>query len=726
MAQIKANKLYNTFVRGLITEASPLTYPENSTLDENNLVLSKKGNRTRRYGIDYSSTYTTLSEAQSGFTAKAISEFRWLAANNSSTSNFIVIQVGLTVYIYDFSGTQKTTIDITPYIISGVSTATAKAQQLTFASGNGFLFVAGRWTEPFVVTYNGSTFANAKLFVLIRDFIGVDDSTGPEVEPATLTVPHHYNLYNQGWIAPTGGGGSTVTYWTAFGAQSTFVQGGDDLINNYFSNVSKYPGNNKLWWWGTGANGGLSSNTLKNVAAGNIQAPRGHYIVNAFNIDRTAVSGLGSFTVETINERPTTVSYFAGRVWYGCQSTVYFSRVLTANKYYNANFCCMEADPTSQQISDLVATDGGTILIPDIGSITRLYPVGSGMLVFGTNGVSFIQGGTGGFSAVDFAVSKMSPIGMDAPNSVVEVDSQIFWMSYVGIQGMEQKSGIFGPIQGNFDKLNISLDTIQTYYTTNFPSSVRQNVKAVYDPSSNTIQWLFRSSAGAYAYSYDSVLNLDLYLQAFYPWKFTSSGPFVVGAIQNTSVNNISVGGTTRPTQVIFLTMVPNSSNYNLAYSQIQQTNFSDWHFYDSTGKAYSSYLETGFEILKDAERKKWLPYLFTYFRRTEQNLTTSDGGITYTADRPSSCTLTIKWDFSDSTLSGKWTTPIEAYRLQRIPFIDNSGGLTLDTGFSIVCSKHKIRGNGKSLQFRFETNQIGKDFDLLGWATEYTGTTVP
>ena len=52
-----ANKEYNSFVRGLITEASPLTYPENASIDEENFILNRNGSRRRRQGIDYESSY---------------------------------------------------------------------------------------------------------------------------------------------------------------------------------------------------------------------------------------------------------------------------------------------------------------------------------------------------------------------------------------------------------------------------------------------------------------------------------------------------------------------------------------------------------------------------------------------------------------------------------------------------------------------------------------------
>ena len=52
MARQVANKIYRNFTKGFITEASELTYPENSTIAEDNCIIYQKGNRSRRLGFD--------------------------------------------------------------------------------------------------------------------------------------------------------------------------------------------------------------------------------------------------------------------------------------------------------------------------------------------------------------------------------------------------------------------------------------------------------------------------------------------------------------------------------------------------------------------------------------------------------------------------------------------------------------------------------------------------
>jgi hypothetical protein len=82
-----------------------------------------------------------------------------------------------------------------------------------------------------------------------------------------------------------------------------------------------------------------------------------------------------------------------------------------------------------------------------------------------------------------------------------------------------------------------------------------------------------------------------------------------------------------------------------------------------------------------------------------------------------------VKWDWANTSNSNKWSSKIQVYRHRRLPQFSEDD-LTFDTGFPIIVSKNKVRGSGKAIQFRFESDEIGKDFDLLGWAVPFEGNT--
>lgn len=497
-----------------------------------------------------------------------------------------------------------------------------------------------------------------------------------------------------------------------------------DPVIQYFNIVGAYPANNQQWWLArsdlddTTRNlkvGDFMPELLQKMYMGNMRAPRGHYILNAFNKDRSSISGIPSLTTETTSERPSTVSFFSGRVWYACNSTVYFSQILQTKQ--QAGRCYVDADPTSENISDPVATDGGVIPIPEASKIIRLTPHGGGILVFARNGVWYITGTASGFSALDISVNKVSPIGCRSPFSVIETDSAVMWWSDIGIMGVTQtKDGQFGPVTSGLQSINMTEPTIHSFYN-EISDSVRSEVQGVYDGKTNVVYWLYRSEDTPLT-QYDRVLALDLSLGSFYPWKFSliGSGPVIKGFFIGNRDNSYTIPTDLRPSQVEYLTMTGglSGSQASLRVAQVRSGKFVDWFSHNSTGVVFSSYIETGYELFDDAMRRKNITYLFTYLTRTETSATL---GV---PDYPSACTLQVKWDWSTSETANKWTTPVSVYRNNRL-ILDSP-----NTGFGMVISKNKIRGNGKAIQFRYETNEAGKNFDLNGWAVEVSGEPVP
>jgi hypothetical protein len=178
-----------------------------------------------------------------------------------------------------------------------------------------------------------------------------------------------------------------------------------------------------------------------------------------------------------------------------------------------------------------------------------------------------------------------------------------------------------------------------------------------------------------------------------------------------------------KDTFVQFIVAVPNTVNYSFTVGNFDNINYVDWETFNGAGYTYNSFVETGYEILEDAVRNKGIMYLQPFFRQTEENFIAD--GDDYTVDKPSSCYLTTKWDWSNTSASNKWSTRTQVYRLTRVPF-PNPADLTLNTGFSIVSTRNKIRGTGRAIQFRFECDEAGKNFDLLGWQVFYTGNTQP
>lgn len=730
----------NGFVKGLITEASELTFPKDASYDELNCILLQTGNRRRRLGVDFLEDHiaSSFTVDNTNLDTMAIFTYTWKGVANKGDKNFLCVQLGDIIYFYDFSidpifsGLKEFTIDLSDYL-SPYATV-SKNTRVSFASGKGALFIASPMIEVLKVEYDeeADDITVEEIIIKIRDFDGVEDGLEVDEYPNTLSAEHEYNLKNQGWAV---------------------TQSGYDPISDYYSKASKYPGNNLQWTLSTTTNHKLRYSELKNFQVGTTQAPRGHYILEAFQKDRSTVSGVAGIPQEVKKEHPHAVGFFSGRVVYLNGNTVYISEVLN-DRLSNAGKCYQDADPTSEDISDLVDTDGLTIPIVQASSLRDLSVVGSTLYIFAENGVWYISGGQGGFKATDFSVGKISDNGVVAHDSVVNVEGSPIWVSSNGIYTVNRDT-----VSGEPIPVSLTDNTIKTFFN-NIPSDSLAKVRGVYDRFSSKIYWLYKDSSDAYTgdspYYYNNALIFDVNLKAFYPWKISSLStfsPYICGCFETPAVTtgtaedevvlsdgesvtltNGDIVSVTYDTLIAlntglqFITLIPSlvTTTSRLGFSKFSNISLTDWEKYailqgEDEGADYDSYLETGFEIQGDVLRFKQAPYIVVHCKRTETGVSYDENDVrTFTL--PSSLFLRAKWDWSSGSQSGKWSTRQQAYRLKE-QFIPDVTTSDWDNGRYLTSTKLRIRGNGRALQLRFES-ESGKDFDIVGWGTVFTGTT--
>ena len=84
---------------------------------------------------------------------------------------------------------------------------------------------------------------------------------------------------------------------------------------------------------------------------------------------------------------------------------------------------------------------------------------------------------------------------------------------------------------------------------------------------------------------------------------------------------------------------------------------------------------------------------------------------------------VTAKWDWTTRADNGRWSNPQQGIRPPRIFTQSNSNLSDQDDGQSIWFSKLKVRGQGRALVIRYESED-GKDFNILGWSIPFTGDT--
>jgi hypothetical protein len=691
MGQAQATELFRTFVKGIITEAGPLTYPEDASIDEANTVLFRKGNRKRRLGIDFDfpTSFTTAFD----ITTEEMNEFIWEAPDNEASNTLVVVQLGHSLHFFclcqdDFILSKKPfVLDMQAFLAPGRTAQELATTRIAMASGKGYLFIVSEVTEPVLVEYDPDIDnITAKAVVIqIRDFDGVDDGLAPDEEPASLSAEHEYNLHNQGWGQ---GSGTTRAYYDPFGGQYVSyagVGGGASPITTYFTEFARYPGNNKQWWVAKAAVedpgppaiaiGDFLPEVLDKFTAGNALVPRGHFVLNAFNKDRSFASGITGITPQVTRERPISVAFFSGRVWYGSGSTVYFSQVMSDRS--KAGKCYQDADPTSEDISDLIDTDGG--VIPGVDK---------------------------GFSATGYSVIKVGPVGTQNARAFVATKDAVFWWSDEGIIALQQQTGPFGGVPGDYNSINITQPTIQQIYN-NVPAASKPYTKGVFDYRNNKIYWLYNDGGLTGKTVYNAAIVLDLSINAFSRWTFNSdpSFPIILGAFVRPAlvdtIQEVTYNGDERlgPTRYF----VVHDGDFYLA--EVKDLDFVDWQSVDGIGQSIDSFVECGYVLKDDAMRKKQAP-----------NLTVIMGST----GRSESCYFQVKWDWADESFTGKWSNPFQTYRYSRFRAIDTN----YNSGYNTVVTKNRIRGSGRAMVFRFFTNENGKDFDILGWQPQYLGNT--
>ena len=746
---VKSEKAFRSFIKGLITEANELTFPESASVDEQNFVLNRDGSRSRRLGMDFEELYQLNA---TGLVTADISQGKqsfhvWESPAGDTTVSLGIVRIKNKLWFVDLlSSTPSANLKNNGSSISITGLSNSNIE--TAVINNDCILVSEDLANPVLLTYDPATdtVSQSTISLKIRDLYGVDDNLDDDQRPSSLTASHKYNLRNQGWA---------TTIETNSG---TYTDAIDYCKNNTtFGNV--YPSNADVWTLGKNTNPSsgdyekFDPAILKKNSQSKYRVSRGSFVIDAFNrgnsrmTESDVTSGLA-----TDQEQGTlsTIASYAQRIFYaGVKSSItgsdnrspnysgyiFFTKVVRSKE--DLDKCYQEADPTDPGINDIIGSDGGTIQIPEVTRIVKIAAGQASLLVFCENGVWEIYGDTGGFTATSFQASKISTNGVTNPKAVVEVGGNFVYWSKAGIYTLNPDSA-----SGRFRAESLSLKTIQSLYL-EIPEIAKNNCKGYYDEKENRVRWLYNDtdsySETNYINKYNKELIYDLTLQAWYIHSISdlaSNSPYIADYVPipgyavttveeavyadtdlvQTSTDDVVVDSniqTTRSTQFSFLTM----SGTSFTISKYKDDSFKDWVTADSTGVDYSSYLITGYELFGDILKNKQIPYIFFYFKRTEDGYDDSSGNLELT--NQSSCKVQAQWNWTDSANSGKWGTEFQAYRLTR-NYIPSGAADPFDYGDGIIVTKNKLRGSGKTISLKIQS-ETGKDMKILGWGMPVT-----
>lgn len=718
------NKLtVNQFIKGLITDETELNQSAGGSLDENNFEITRKGNRKRRLGIDFETSNSTFNVSTTTTVGtEAFNQFRWEAAGSDGRATFIVIQIGPTLHFYDASkeplsgGKKSFTVNLDGATHRAPSFSTVGTDPVDMASGRGALFVTGKKVIPFAVEYDQDTdtISETVLPIKIRDFAKQDTVTA---NSSQLTFPsggndsYIYDLLNQGWFK--------TSVETSAGVQST------PILEAFGSSQGVFPGRNSAFHGGyidtsstATPNKEFSFNAYKQLFKGNSLAALGHYKLDAFerSMDRitqgaidTSLSTLGNLTAESEKERPTAVAFFAGHVFWGFKNILFFGQ-LQQNEILAASRCLQEADPTSEEISEPVAIDGGEIPIPEMGNFVALFNMEQSLVLFADNGVWLLSGSdSSGFSAINFQLKRISSIGALSSRSVVDVEGLPVWWGENGIYTLVSSED-----KTSFAVQDLTLDKIEDFYA-DISSLSKLNATGNYDPVARQVLYLYTTtgSAAVDRFRYDNILKFDIKYQAFIPHEVSisdSADPYMIGVVNGPQItqgsatevvqadgvdvtaNSVTVtsGVATavgNSNTVKYMVVDPPSSGTNvpLTFAEFNNTTYLDWTDNDY---ATNSYLET-FEHLND-DPMTWMqtPWVYVYAKQTETVVDAAPDNI--------SCTLTHNSGYiSDTTAADLGGSTFTAGGDNSTGFIKGEdGGL-----YYLVTSDHGSGGSRIELQ---------------------------
>lgn len=675
----------------------------------------------------------------------------------------------------------SSSITLSSFLPSG-STVNPASTECQFAQGNGYLFVFHKDLEPFYVVYDTSaqTVTGNTITVQIRDLGGINENTPVAQRPITLTDSHRYNLGNQGWksrfsmtsstslaigtgsktftvnlsntVSPLVIGDTVFIYSAASAASTNYFLGvvtaytGTSLTVNVTSvagsgtlsdwiihdnpdqilvwnlALNNFPSNADIWWYYKNASDVFApSTTIANVPVINSPAPKGHYIVDAFNINRSLASGISGLTsLSTGGTRPSVGAFFQGRVFYGgvnysqYNTNIYFSQTIetTAEQFGN---CYQANDPTSDILFDLLPTDGGVISIQGVGTIIKMIALKTALLVFASNGVWAITGNQGiGFTANDYTVVPISDMKtIQSASSFVQVNETIMWWALNGIYTLNASNAQGIQIQ------NITTTTIDGFYN-NIPNSCKLTAKGYYNPISFIVQWVYRSTDTdtiEEKYEFDRILNLNTVTNAFYPWTISDSSIKVNGIVViesqggnlevvnvindadnviDESGNQVVIFNFSGNVTSIFKYVIskPNGSSYSMSFGETFKDTYLDWQSL-AAGVDYESYLITGYAVHGQAQRFFQSNFVYVYADFDEDDLTQN------------SYTIQGIWNYANSGNSGDMSSQ-QRVTVQRADITKEF--------YDVQKRRFKIRGRGLAVQLKLASSE-GLPFSIIGWS---------
>lgn len=732
MSQRKLSVEVNKFNKGLVGSASPVDFPIDAASVMKNFIIEKDGSLRKRGGLYRAHYYTTT---LGNYANKDQSRSYGILRNPAGVDGFLLLSdmqrgsqpISEVFYCDNLTGnvSRVPVVDdetFVPYSQYSNICSASQSYNNWYATKRGNGVTARSISCRYDPTSNRVLVRNQVDNIKIRDSWGaypdLDSSyfydTGASITPSALAAAR-YNAKNRG-----------------FSTQDLYVQ---EISGGGAYGFSGVPGKSFSPHLTASINNDYDESKQ---AIPLTSAPRGRVIFNMFEFSRFVEAASDTYSIAGTSattlgpSRWTGADVFnvawGGRIFYWSigaaidssssstpeptlpnpNSMILFSQVVDVG---DAHYKCYSFnDPTAgittdgdlQKYAQPVETDGGVIVIEGTGDIISLVPFANSLVVFAENGIWEV---TGPFSPINYGVNKVSEVRCVDSKSIVVLESQVIFMGDNSINAIKmdlRSRSLFVEDISTASLSDIYLDRYK------FDSSNSNNWSA-YNSEDGVVQWATVDRSSFFSQGTVKILCFDVALSAFYEKEFILPPMTLLTGMYDDPIRErgivyviesyISNGGFGNAEVGLYFEgtgLTDDITYYRL--SDLQKL---------TANNPVVAELETGAASFGDASKSKNAPYISMYFKQTEGSY--DEAGV---FDRPTSCLMQLKWDFSRSGDTGKWTDEKEMYRLKRFNYPDTS---SFDYGYDVVVTKNKIRGRGKALRIKLTVPE-GKTCHLYGW----------
>lgn len=769
MAKQSLQRVYADFRQGMIDTASPLQQPEGTVKDIVNFDIDIDGTLIKRAGLSPIGEGHQIMLSSAIGNSDGVQMFLWENVANDVNRTFVVLRTGVVLHVYpadegkvSFSSDKK--IAQIALSSSGKPWPTLVTGNASFANASGRLFYAHRNSGPGYLEYvpESNIVTNNTLDIRFRDtelWEGPTDvDTGIQNSSASvITAWRDYNLRNAGWV---------TSAELANSAADTRTRGRGNPIRFFRQILGRWPRLSEPYEYGRM---GMGDSVRKQTAfspwhyesnyIGISQGIVGKFVHSVDSFQRSGrlrtASSDGATHTETYNlsEGLSKIAFYAGRLWYAGEGTysssvntilttspldntgiIYYSQSLNKN-ISNASKCYQANDPSDPDINEVLATDGGTISIKEMGIVRSLLAVGTSLLVVSDKGVWSISGSDGNsFNAESFSVNKISDKGVGSPKAVTQIRDVTYLFTQDGLFSV-QASGPLGElvyedlstakISKFFDQLPAK-SAASAIVSADKDKGIITAYLSIPDAEEDVDSDFFKKF-------YNTVLIYNTNLEAFYKYEIElPENYFILDVLYGLDTEVISFtedvvdsngeAYTDSNGDVYFIPTsfsfraVDNRANllvYNgeglLPFGYVDNQSFEDFD------KGFEAKAVTGFDSLGNLiSDNKQAPLVVAYLQRTPVTLEAiAEGEVGKVVE--DSCKMSYFWDWKTKVLK-----ETELYRENRF-YVPEDVNDTYDYQQDILSTKNRVRGRGTALSVTLRSEE-NKACHIVGLGVQFIG----